>query len=261
MDEGTAVPVTYNTRPQRLVVERVSVFSLISDLRNWPVWLVVIACGVVFYYQQRGVLPLNTWAFSASAIAEGRWWTPLTSMFMHADAPVVGYVHILSNMWAYLQLAPLVAARFGRGWRGVVPFHIFYILCGLAGTLAFWAMHPDRDIPVVGASGAVYGVYAAMMRLDLFRDRLAPVLSSRTWDAVWFFIWSNALVVGLFVLSSGGLEALQALARGQLGGLYIPIAWEAHLGGFIAGFFLIGLMKGKGWDGGWKAGIRVSAAD
>ncbi|MBP2158445.1 rhomboid family intramembrane serine protease [Asticcacaulis sp. BE141] len=241
--------------PTGVVTRRVSVFSLMFDPRNWPVWIVVLTCAAVFAGQQRGLVPLDTYAFSAQALKDGRWWTPLTSIFMHGDGvnPFISYAHIGMNMWAYLSLAPLVAARFGKGWRGLVPFHIFYLLIGLAGVAVFWAFHRDSGVPLVGASGAIYGVYAAVMRLDIFADRVAPVFSRRTLEAVWFFIWSNAVVIVLF----GGPYLLLQVLSGQAPSLDVPIAWEAHLGGFVAGFVLIGLMKGQGWDRDWKAGVEV----
>ena len=261
MDEGTAVPVTLRPRPMPagVVTRRVTQFSLMFDPRNWPIWIVVLICAVVFAGQQRGLVPLETYAFSAEALKDGRWWTPLTSIFMHGDGvnPYISYAHIGMNMWAYVSLAPLVAARFGKSWRGVIPFHIFYLLIGLAGVATFWVFHRDGEIPLVGASGAIYGIYAAMMRLDIFGERVAPLFSRRTLEAVWFFIWSNALVVVLF----GGPYLLLQVVSGRPVSLDIPIAWEAHLGGFVAGFFLIGLMKGRGWDHDWKAGIEVMRLD
>lgn len=257
MDEGTAVPVTDKPRPMPagVVTRRVTQFSLMFDPRNWPIWIVPIICAAVFAAQQRGLMPVETYAFSAQALKDGRWWTSLTSIFMHGDGinPIISYTHIGMNMWAYLSLAPLVVARFGRGWRGLIPFHIFYLLIGLAGVATFWAFHRDGDIPLVGASGAIYGIFAAMMRLDIFADRVSPIFSGRTLSAIWFFIWSNALVILLF----GGPSLLFQVLSGQPVSLEVPIAWEAHLGGFVAGFFLIGLMRGRGWDRNWMAGIEV----
>lgn len=257
MDEGTAVPVTDKPRPmpKGVVTRRVTTLSLMFDPRNWPIWIVPIICAGVFAAQQSGLMPVETYAFSAQAVKDGRWWAPLTSMFMHGDGvnPIISYAHIGMNMWAYLSLAPLVVARFGKGWRGLIPFHSFYLLIGLAGTATFWAFHRGSDVPLVGASGAIYGVYAAVMRLDIFADRIAPIFSRRTLDAVWFLVWSNAIMVAIF----GGLQIL----AGQAPSLDVPIAWEAHLGGFVAGFFLIGLMKGRGWDRDWKAGIEVIKLD
>jgi len=244
MHDDTAVPLTPPEPPRRK--RGISTTDLIFDPRNWPVWPIVVVCVIVFVAQKLSSDMLEGGFLLPRAIGEGRWWTLFTSMFMHG-----GYVHIISNMWAYLVLTPLVAARFGKGWRGVVPFHVFYLLCGLAGNLLFWAMHPNSDIPAVGASGAIYGIYAAMMRLDLFQDRLKPLWSRTTVQAIWFFIWSNALVIALF----GGPVMLLQLFQGQP--LNIPIAWEAHLGGFVTGYLLIGVMAGRGWKNGWKAGLVV----
>lgn len=237
--------------PARPEPRRVTTFTLMTDRRNWPMWLVVVACACVFVAQKLSPDLLSVGFFSSQAVHDGRWWTIVTSIFMHGNS-----VHILSNMWAYLVLSPFVIARFGQGWRGVAPYHIFYLSCGLAGNFVFWALHPNGDNPVVGASGAIYGVYAAGMRLDLFDDKLTPIWSRRTLDAIWFFIWSNLLVIALF----GGPDLVLQILRGQGGDLAIPIAWEAHLGGFIAGFFLIQLMAGKGWKDHWKAGIVVMPA-
>ena len=223
------------------------------DGRNWPIWIVPAICAVVFAGQQLGQVPAETWGFSGSAMAQGRWWTLLTAMFLHFPDPSLGYIHILSNMWAYLTLAPLVCARFGQGWRAVVPFHLFYVACGLAGNLVFWLLHPAGELQVVGASGAIYGVYAARMRLDLFADRLKPVWSRTSLKAVWVFVWSNALVL---VLLGGPMILLQILA-GQGVDIEMPVAWEAHLGGFVCGFFLMGLMAGRGWIDEWRAGLRI----
>jgi len=131
------------------------------------------------------------------------------------------------------------------------------VLIGLAGMATFWAFHRDDGLQTVGASGALYGIFAAMMRLDIFGDRVTPIFSRRTLSAVWFFIWSNALVIALF----GGPQLLFQVLAGQAPNLDVPIAWEAHLGGFIAGFFLIDLMSGRGWDRDWKAGIEVIKLD
>ncbi len=237
--------------PTRPKPRRVTTFSLMTDLRNWPMWLVVVACAAVFLAQKLSPDMLSVGFFSGQALKEGRWWTIFTSIFMHANS-----LHIISNMWGYLVISPFVVARFGQGWRGVVPYHLFYLLCGLAGTAAFWLLQPNGDNPVVGASGAIYGVYAASMRLDLLDDRLTPIWSRRTLDAVWFFIWSNLLVIALF----GGPDLVLQILSGKGADVFVPIAWQAHLGGFIAGFFLIQLMGGKGWKDDWKAGVAVIPA-
>lgn len=237
--------------PARAKPRRVTTFSLMTDLRNWPMWLVVVACAIVFVAQVLSPNLLSIGFFSSQAVREGRWWTIFASIFMHG-----GWLHILSNMWGYLVISPFVIARFGQGWRGVVPYHVFYLLCGLAGNFVFWALHPNGVNQVVGASGAIYGVYAASTRLDLLGEKLSPIWSRRSLDAIWFFIWSNLLVIALF----GGPDVVLQILSGQGANVAIPVAWEAHLGGFIAGFFLIQLMGGKGWKNDWKAGVAVIPA-
>ena len=226
-------------------------YLLMGDTGNWPVLIVPAICIPIFILQMFGYVPLERYAFSAKAISDGYFDTALTSMFMHG-----GLYHIWGNMSAYLSLAPLVIARFGKGWKAVIPFHVFYLLCGLAGDAFFYALHSKSDVPMVGASGAIYGVMAAMFRLDVFSDRLWPVFSRRTLSALWTLLYTNIIVILIF----GGPAVLFQILDGQTVNLSIPVAWEAHIGGFFAGFVLIGLMKGRGWDSDWRAGLRLDEA-
>ncbi len=209
-------------------------------VEDWPLLVVVAPCGLVFLWQKTQETEGFDLAFSGQAMMQGQWWTLFTALFLHASI-----IHIASNMMSYLSLAPIVVARFGGGWKSLIPYHILYLACGLAGNLLFWAIHPHGEIPVLGASGAIYGIYAAAMRLDPYRSRVAPIFSQTTLNAIWTFLWSNAVVIALF----GGVPMLLQVFSGKP--LQIPIAWEAHLGGFITGFFLIGLMAGRAWPQWW----------
>lgn len=236
-------------------------YLLMGNAGNWPVLPVLAVCLAVFAVQfvsgfqslfDHSRSPDSAFAFTGNAMDEGRYYTLLTSMFMHASI-----LHIWSNMAAYLGTAPLVIARFGKGLRGLIPFHIFYLMCGLAGTLMFWLIHPHGSVPMVGASGAIYGVVGALMRLDVTEARLAPVFSKTTLKAFWFLIYSNIVVILVF----GGPSILTQILEGKGQEVFVPIAWEAHMGGFVAGFVLIGLMAGRGWPGPWRAGMRVDPLD
>ncbi len=209
------------------------------EVRDWPAWIVVVLCAAAFAWQKTQANEGVQFAFFP-AYLQGRWWSFVTAIFLHG-----GWVHIGSNMYSYLSIAPWVIARFGGGAKAVVPYHIFYLLCGIAGNVVFWLIHPHGTYPTLGASGAIYGVFAAMMRLNPRSHALYPVFSRQTLNAIWVFIVSNVIVIVLF----GGPSMLMQIFSGQQ--LQIPIAWEAHLGGFIAGFFLIGLMAGKGWQQPW----------
>ena len=126
----------------------------------------------------------------------------LSYAFLHADAG-----HMLGNMGALLWLGPPVGRRIGGRRLASAWF-----LCAAAGGLGFAAL-AHTPAPVVGASGALFG----LLGLDAaLRHRLRP--SPRRLGGV----------VALFVLLNGASFVLQ-------GGL---LAWQAHLGGFVAGLAL-----------------------
>lgn len=167
-------------------------------------------------------------------------WSFLTYAFLHAD-------------WGHVGLNCLWMAAFGSpvAWRfGVVRFLILSAICAVAGAMLHLALHSNDMTPLVGASAAISGQMAAATRFALFagmplggmaaghneiyRRPAAPlsvlVRDSRvvTFILVWFGINAIVGIVGSGTLSSG------------------TIAWEAHVGGFIAGLFLFPLLDPVG---------------
>lgn len=162
-------------------------------------------------------------------------WTFLTYAFLHAD-------------WGHVGLNCLWLAAFGSpvAWRfGALRFLLFSAICAVAGAMLHLALHSNDMVPLVGASAGISGLMAAAMRFALFhgmplgatavgntqiyRQPAAPLgailRDSRVliFLAIWF--GTNALV-GIF--GSG------TIASGS-------IAWEAHVGGFVAGLILFPL--------------------
>jgi membrane associated rhomboid family serine protease len=145
-----------------------------------------------------------------------------TSMFLHG-----GWMHLIGNMW-FLWL-------FGNNVEDSMTrprFLIFYLSCGAAAALAqVWA-NPDSAIPMVGASGAISGVMGAY--LVLF-----PRVRVYTLLPLGFFITTVALPAWVMLIYwmvlqvAGGLTSIGA----ETGG----VAFLAHVGGFVAGLFLIKL--------------------
>jgi membrane associated rhomboid family serine protease len=149
--------------------------------------------------------------------------TVITSMFLHG-----GWMHLIGNM-LYLWI-------FGNNVEdamGHIRFVTFYVLCGIAAAMAQSLPHPDSDIPMVGASGAISGVLGAYLLLYPharvlvliplgFYARLVQL------PALWVLGFWFVLQLINTVLSQAGE-----------GG----VAWGAHLGGFIAGMALIPLFK------------------
>ena len=214
--------------------------------RNWPVGILVLVCSAVFVGEVVIPLPIERWGLSAAVLREGHYETLMTNMVMHG-----GVVHLVANMAAYLAVAPLVCARFGTGVSGRVSYHVYFLLCGFAGNLLFLALHPSGEVPMVGASGAIYGLFAAAFRLDVKSDGLRPHLSGPVLSGWRWMVISNVIVVLMF----GGPQILFQILKGNFVSLTVPIAWEAHVGGFVAGIFLMDLMAKKGWPDDWRGGV------
>ena len=134
--------------------------------------------------------------------------TLLTSMFLHG-----GLIHLLFNL-LFLQL-------FGtkvESALGSPRFLIFFFTAGLCAAVAHVLVDADSHIPMVGASGAIAGVLGAHLRLY-------PHAGTVFFIAVWFLL---QLLNGL-----GSLGIAE-----QSGG----VAFFAHIGGFVAGLWLITLL-------------------
>ena len=163
-------------------------------------------------------------------------WSFLTYAFLHAD-------------WSHLLFNGLWLAAFGSpvAWRfGAARFLAFSALGAVAGAALHLAVHPQSMIPMVGASATVSALMAGATRFvfsaggplrtfqgagpEVFR-RPAPPLGLALRDsrvAIFLAVWFGLnLVFGL--LPDGG-----GLASGA-------IAWEAHVGGFLAGLLLFPL--------------------
>ncbi|MEP4078835.1 rhomboid family intramembrane serine protease [Haloferula sp.] len=140
--------------------------------------------------------------------------TLLSSMFMHG-----GWMHLGGNLLYLWIFGDNVEHRFGS-----LPFLGFYLLSGLAASLAQIMMGPDSVIPTLGASGAISGVMGAYMVL-FPRNRV---------NAVFFFriISVPAVVVLGFWIVTQVISGSSSISEiGKSGG----VAYAAHIGGFIAG--------------------------
>jgi membrane associated rhomboid family serine protease len=150
--------------------------------------------------------------------------TLFTSMFMHA-----GWAHFLGNMLYLWIFGDNVEDRFGH-----VKFMIFYLLCGIAATLAQMAFNAGSNVPNLGASGAIAGVLGAYILL--FPRGQVRVLLGRG------VVPMPALaVIGFWIVLqfASGIGSIAATA--DKGG----VAYMAHIGGFIAGFVLTFLFRGN----------------
>ena len=154
----------------------------------------------------------------ANAVAGHHWITILTAMFMHA-----GWLHIIGNMVFLWAFGPEVEDAMGPLWY--LPF---YLLSGLAASLAQIALAPASTVPNLGASGAIAGVMGAFL-VTYPRDRIRTVLLLGWFTRITFI--PAALLIGLwFVIQL--FSQVGAVANAQSGG---GVAYAAHVGGFIFG--------------------------
>ena len=176
---------------------------------------------ILFWFQERlpdGGLSL---AFRPASLWRGDWWPGLfTSMFMHG-----GWGHVAMNALGVFAFAPPIA-RLMPGARGVAGFLAFYLVTGLIGTAGYGLIHPDTFDPLVGASGAVFGLTGAAVRLLGRRNGALRSLGDRRF-----------LVMAGVIMAINAAAGLIGLAPGAEGA---RVAWEAHAFGFVAGALLIG---------------------
>jgi membrane associated rhomboid family serine protease len=130
-------------------------------------------------------------------------WTPLTYMFVHA-----GFFHLFFNMLVLFFFGPPLEERWGSG-----QFIKFYLIAGFGGAALSFAF---PQTPIVGASGAVYGV---MMAYALY------------WPDNPIYIWGILPVKAKYLV--GFLFVISLLSAADTGS---GVAHMAHLGGFVAAF-------------------------
>jgi membrane associated rhomboid family serine protease len=161
-------------------------------------------------------------------------WTFFTYAFLHADL-----MHLGLNLAWLLPFGTALARRFGA-WRYI----LFMLVTSAAGALAHLAGHWGALEPMIGASAAISGAMAAAMRfifaqggpLAAFRDgaddayRIPAVPLGTTLRDPRFLLFV-AVWLGLNVLFGVG-----TMSFGETAGQ--EIAWQAHIGGIFAGFFL-----------------------
>lgn len=147
-----------------------------------------------------GPIGQNLAQFNA-ALTAGEWWRLFTPVLLHASL-----MHILFNMWALWILGPQIE----RG-VGSLPFVSLYLASAAAGGALVYLLG-DAGTVAVGASGAIFGLFGVWFNWAVRRRNT---------------LYGRALLrqIGFLLLINAAIP------------LFIPtIAWQAHLGGLIAGF-------------------------
>lgn len=128
----------------------------------------------------------------------------VTYAFLHG-----GIVHVAVNMLTLLSLGPLVVERTGQS-----RFVLLYFLSMVGGAAGF-ALLSDSFRPMVGASGALFGLAGAILAWE-YVDRFTAELR----------LWPVLQLIGILIVLN---IVFWWVMDGQL-------AWQTHLGGFVAGW-------------------------
>jgi rhomboid protease GluP len=224
VDENEAVAVAA-LLPDTRDADRTAADSFMAQLRRLPdassglgsiTNLVLIANVAAFivmgflgagWFEVASMKPyVRFGANNGGATTDGEWWRLVTSMFLH-----YGLVHLLLNAWALFQVGHLVEKLFGRRL-----YTLLYFGSGIIGGLTTLWWKGDR-VWSAGASGAVFGVYGALIGY-LLRERavvptavLGPMLRSTLLFAGYNLVY---------------------------GAVHPRIDNAAHLGGLLGGFVL-----------------------
>ena len=196
-------PITKN-----IIIINVIVY-LVSNFWNFP-----------FLYEHLSVYYIGSPFFKA--------WQIITHMFMHAplEGAGIGLTHILFNMLTLMSFGPVLEQVLGQK-----KFMILYFVSGIGAYFLncgwnFFEISQGANpieiygIPMMGASGAIFGVIAAFS--TMFPDAKMSIMFLP------FGIKAKYLLPAIIVIS------LYLGFSGSMGG----IAHFAHIGGAIAGFLL-----------------------
>ena len=147
--------------------------------------------------------------------------TLLTSLFLHG-----GVVHLIGNMIYLWVFGGPVEETLGRG-----RYAVFYVACGVIGSLTHTIFFPQSQVPSIGASGSIAGVLGAFLVL---RPR-ARIVTLFPLVVYWAMAEVRAM---LFLPVWFGLQffnGAMALAAAQKTSQMAGVAWWAHVGGFLFG--------------------------
>jgi len=175
----------------------------------------VFANGFVFLVQQLFKNQIIAWfgLIPNEIYSKFHVWQLVSYMFLHGD-----FLHILLNMF----ILWMFGCEVERHW-GFREFLKYYFICGVGAGLFHVVLHSEPDTPVIGASGAIYGILAAFA--VIFPDR--PIM---------LFPFFITLKAKHWVLLFLGITILFGISGSQDG-----IAHFAHLGGMLIGFIYLKL--------------------
>jgi len=205
------VPVEYNVKPRSFC---------------WATWGLIILNTVIFLlyvFNPKAIhYVIVNFGLNPVYIEEGKkLWTFITSIFLHGS-----FLHLGSNMYFLWIVGQSLEDALGKVW-----YIILYMICGIAAGFISVIANAGSDIPSIGASGAIAGLFG-MYLLWFPKASLTFMffIYQKKIAAYWYFgIW--------FVLN------IVQMVSGEAG-----VDYWAHIGGIITGLIIGLLLRQTVWE-------------
>lgn len=219
---------------------------------NVPTGVLVAIATLIVVHVGRLLLPedLDTWLVVSGAFVPSRYsgdaevmpggmlamfTSPFTYQLIHGD-----YTHLAFNSLWLLAFGGAIALR-----AGTLRCIAFGVVCGVLAAFAFLALNWGARVPVIGASGAVAGLMGGTMRFLFSALDMGGIWRLReTPRSVPLMPIGVALTDKRVLAATGILIAINLLTLAGVGAAGVEasvIAWESHIGGYLAGLLLYGL--------------------
>ena len=196
--------------------------SHFKNRKAWAVLLLIALNAIVFLVSFKELEAfVDSYGLVPADFLSGRNnFTVISSLFLHAD-----FLHLLGNMWFLWIFGKNVERKVGS-----LKFLFFYLFCGLGSAVLFSFAAVSKEIPVIGASGAVGGVLGAYL-VFFPRNKIKTLVPL-------IFIWAIISVPAVFFISAWFFLQFFSLFSGSN-----MVAYWGHIGGFLTGFFLAKAFK------------------
>jgi len=199
---------------------------------SWPLLVLMVLCVVIEFTLSgadyglwgTGALRQRTYEYAGFWPGLLQNWQPNYAgqsylMFLSYSLLHGGLTHLLVNMFSLWSMGRAVLTRVG-----IWGFCLLYVGSVLGGALGFGLLSSSL-IPMVGASGALFGLAGGVLAWS-YVDRFALQ------DTLWPIAQAAVILVILNVVLWYAMDGL--------------LAWETHLGGFIAGWVMALLIDPQG---------------
>jgi membrane associated rhomboid family serine protease len=147
--------------------------------------------------------------------------TLVTSLFLHG-----GFVHLIGNMIYLWVFGGAVEDALGH-----VRYLIFFVVCGVIGSLTHTMFFPHSAVPSIGASGSIAGILGAFLVLRP-RARIVTLLPLVVY---WAMVEIRAVIFLPIWFGMQFFNGFLSLAAAHGTQEVAGVAWWAHVGGFLLG--------------------------